>query len=324
MPKILLTEAMHQAGMEALEKEFDVVVAPDKNPSTLKKLIADADCLVVKLTRIEPDLMDHGPKLKLIVKHAAGTNDIDIDRATARGIPVLNTGDANALSVAEHALSGIAAVAKRTVVMDRATREGRWNDKLDNRSIDISGSTLGLIGLGNIGLILAKKARAAFDMPVIAYDPYVPKERAEENGIELLRDVDAICSQADVLSLHVPLTAETHHIIDARRLGLMKPGAILANFSRGGIVDEAALFEILKEGRIFGAALDVFEVEPVAPDNPLLKLDSVILSPHAAAYTDSSRKRLALAVVEGVKDFFEGRSPRFVVNRAALQKTSER
>ena len=324
MPKILLTEAMHQAGMEALEKEFDVVVAPDKNPSTLKKLIADADCLVVKLTRIEPDLMDHGPKLKLIVKHAAGTNDIDIDRATARGIPVLNTGDANALSVAEHALSGIAAVAKRTVVMDRATREGRWNDKLDNRSIDISGSTLGLIGLGNIGLILAKKARAAFDMPVIAYDPYVPKKRAEENGIELLRDVDAICSQADVLSLHVPLTAETHHIIDARRLGLMKPGAILANFSRGGIVDEAALFETLKEGRIFGAALDVFEVEPVAPDNPLLKLDSVILSPHAAAYTDSSRKRLALAVVEGVKDFFEGRSPRFVVNRAALQKTSER
>lgn len=320
MKKILMTEPMHDAGMKALADKFEIIIAPDKSHETLSKMIVDVDALVVKLTKIESSLLDKGHQLKLLVKHAAGFNDIDVKKASANNILVLNAGDANANSVAEHALIAIGCMFKRVLFMDHATRRGDWEAKFDNKSLDLNGARLGLVGLGNIGLLLAKKAQQAFNMQILAYDPYIDPAIAKREGVSLVSDIDEICVSADAISIHTPLTNETKNLIDARRLALMKPSAILVNFARGGIVNETALYEVLKHQRILGAALDVFENEPVKSGNPLFALDNVLLSPHAAAYTDDCRRRISLAVAHGIIDYFAGRRPQFVVNSEVLQR----
>lgn len=314
MKRVLLTEAMHPAGMSAMEGRYDVAVAPDKTHETLERLIGDVDALVIKLTRTRPELLDDRPRLKLVVKHGTGLDDVDVARATRNGIVVANAGDANAVSVAEHALSAMMAVAKRTLAMDAATRARDWAFKTDNASMELSGRILGLVGLGNIGRMLARKAMAAFSMQVIAYDPHADPETAAEAGIELLDDLDELCRRSEIVSLHVPLTDATRGMFDATRLARLPRGAILVNFARGGVVDEAATAEALRSGHLFGAAFDVFSREPIAPDNPLLDAVNVVLSPHSAAYTDGARRRLSLAVVEGLDSFFSGQRPRNAVN----------
>lgn len=314
MKRVLLTEAMHPAGMAAMDGRYDVVVAPDKAHETLERLIDDADALVIKLTRTRPELLDARPRLKLVVKHGTGLDDVDVPRATRNGILVANAGAANAVSVAEHALSAMMAVAKRTLAMDAATRSQDWTLKTDNASMELTGRVLGLVGIGNIGMTLAQKAQAGFSMQVIAYDPYADPAAAAEAGIELLDDLDDLCRRSEIVSLHVPLTDATRALFDAARLARLPRGAILVNFARGGVVDEAAVAEALRSGHLFGAAFDVFSKEPVAPDNPLLDAPNIVLSPHAAAYTDGARRRLSLAVVEGLDSFFSGQRPRNAVN----------
>lgn len=314
-----MTEAMHNVGMKVLEEKFEIIIAPDKSHKTLSKMIVDVDALVVKLTKIESSLLDKGNNLKLLVKHASGFNDIEIKKASANNILVLNAGDANANSVAEHTLIAMGCMFKRVLFMDRATRHCEWDAKFDNKSLDLDGATLGLIGLGNIGLLLAKKAQQAFNMKIIAYDPYINPKMASNSGVTLVNDIDEICISADAISIHTPLTDETRNLIDARRLALLKPTAVLVNFARGGIVEETALYKALKNRQILGAALDVFKDEPVKKDNPLFELDNVVLSPHAAAYTENCRMRISLAVANGIIDYFEGRRPKFVVNPEILK-----
>ena len=214
----------------------------------------------------------------------------------------------------------LGALAKQIVIRDRETRVGNWGIREGFNTIDLEGKTLGLIGLGRIGSQVARRVAAAFDMKVLVFDPYVTKEKARELGVTLVASVDDIFREADAVSLHTPLTPETRRFVNAARLRLMKPTAFLLNLSRGEVVDEKALYEALTTGVIAGAAIDVYDPEPPLADNPLFKLDNVILSPHCAALTKECVIRMATGAAEGVLDVLTGRRPQFVVNPEVFKK----
>ena len=306
--------------MKILEEDFDVRVASDPSVATVKREIVGVEGVVVRTAPFPREIIEAADSLRVIARHGVGVDNIDIEAATERGILVLNTPDANAVSVAEHAVIAFGALAKRLVTLDSATRRGLWERRNEYTSLDLDGKVLGLIGLGRIGSLVARKAQAAFNMRVIAYDRYVSPQVAAGMCVSMYDDVDRVFRDADIVSLHVPLTAETRGMVGPARLALMKPTAFLVNFSRGGIVDEVALYHALKSGAIAGAALDVFEEEPVSRDNPLLGLDNVIVSPHSAALTRECVVRMAVGAAEGVRDVLTGRTPQFIVNPDALAK----
>lgn len=323
MRRVLIVQPIHESGVALLQEYFDVAVASDPSVETVIREIQGVEGVVVRTAPFTREIMEAAPELKVIARHGVGVDNIDVKAATERGIVVCYTPEANAVSVAEHTLIAMGALAKRVLQHDRATREGRWEVRNEYRAFDLSGKTLGLVGIGRIGSQVARKAQAAFDMEVIAYDPYARPEAAEALGIALEDDLDRLLSRADVLSLHTPLTPETRGLIDQRRLSLMKPSALLINFARGGIVDEQALYEALKQGTIAGAALDVFEQEPPPADHPLYALDNVLLSPHSAALTAECVVRMATGAAEGVRDVLLGRTPRWVVNPEVLTPQGE-
>lgn len=318
--KVLVPEPIHKDGMAQLEKRFEVIIPEDKSKENLKKVIRDVDALIVRWIEFDSEIIDCADRLKIIAKHGAGVDNIDVKKATEKNIIVANTGGVNAISVAEHALIALGSVFKRVVYMDKCVRNNKWDEKYDHKSMDLDKKTLGIIGMGKIGSLLAKKAKAAFDMNIIAFDPYIKKEDAEKLGITMIDDIDEICRIADAISIHTPLTDKTRNMIDERRLSIMKPTAVIVNFARGGIIDESALYKALKEGKIAGAALDVMEQEPPSPDNPLLTLDNIILSPHSATFTETCKARMGLQVAKSIIDYFEGKMPEFVVNKEVLKK----
>jgi D-3-phosphoglycerate dehydrogenase len=219
--------------------------------------------------------------------------------------------------VAASALGFLLALSHRMFIKDRLTRAGRWAEKLDHMGVGLTGRTLGVIGLGNIGREIFRLAQP-LAMRHVAYDPYVATEAAAQAGAELLQ-LDELLAMADFVCIGCALTAETRHLLDARRLALMKPSAFLINVARGPIVDQAALTRCLQEQRIAGAALDVFEQEPIDPLDPLLTLDNVILSPHAIAWTDELFQSIGRSACQSVLDVASGRIPQYVVNREVLE-----
>lgn len=316
--KVLIVQPIHESGLKILEELFDVKVASDPSAATVKREIKGVEGVVVRTAPFTREIIEAADSLKVIARHGVGVDNIDIPAATEKGILVLNTPNANAVSVAEHTIVAIGALAKKVLSMDRATRDGSWETRNEYKAVDLDGKTLGLVGVGRIGSLVARKASAAFGMKVIAYDPYVKREVAQEAGITLVSDVSEVFRSADVVSLHTPLTQETRGFVNAERLAMMKPTAFLVNFSRGEVVDEKALYEALKNGNIAAAALDVFEQEPPQKDNPLFTLDNVLLSPHSAALTRECVIRMATGAAEGVRDVLTGKEPKWVVNREVL------
>lgn len=314
MKKVLYIQPLHSSGMDELRKKYEVVVANTEDKAELMKLLPDAHAIITRLTVIDADMIRAGVNLEAIAKHGVGVDHIDVVAANARGIPVLTTGNANSVSVAEHAFLALGALAKRISYLDRAMRRGHWKSRDEAGSVDLFGRCIGVIGFGRIGRELASMAKNGFHMRVIVYDPYVTKEDVEALGYAYSTDLDALCREVDALTLHVPLSEATRGLLDARRLGLMKPTAFLANFSRGGIVDEAALYDALINHRLAGVALDAFAQEPPEYDVPLFKLDSVLLSPHCGTFSEDSRIRMSMQVAEGVDDVLSGRVPKFVFN----------
>jgi D-3-phosphoglycerate dehydrogenase len=266
------------------------------------------------------EIIEAADALKVIGRHGVGVDTIDVQAATEKGIVVVNTPNANATSVAEHTLTAIGALAKRVVVYDHAIRNGRWELRNSYGAIDLDGKTLGLVGVGKIGSMVARRAAAAYNMKAIAFDPYITPEKAQEMGVTLCATMDDIFKQADVVSLHTPLTPETRGMVNAARLRLMKSTAFLVNFSRGEVIDERALYDALKAGVIAGAAIDVYDPEPPLSNNPLFELDNILLSPHSAALTGECVIRMATGAAEGVVDVLTGRRPQFVVNPGVLNK----
>ncbi|MBU2055986.1 MAG: hydroxyacid dehydrogenase [Proteobacteria bacterium] len=317
--KILIDQPIHESGVRVFDDRFEVRVASDPSVATVSKEIKGVEGVVVRMAPFTREIIEAADALRVIGRHGVGVDTIDVKAATERGIIVVNTPNANAISVAEHTVTAIGALAKRMVVYDRATREGRWEIRNSYKAADLDGKTLGLVGIGRIGSMVAKRA-AAFNMKVIAFDPYVKPEAAGELGVVLCTRMDDVFRQADVVSLHTPLTPETRGFVNEAKLRLMKPTAFLVNFSRGEVVDEKALYEALKTGVIAGAAIDVYDPEPPLKDNPLFELENIILSPHSAALTQECVIRMATGAAEGVVEVLTGKRPQFVVNPEVFKR----
>ncbi|GHU04122.1 hypothetical protein FACS1894158_03820 [Betaproteobacteria bacterium] len=315
MKKILLSKAIHPEAMGLLGGKVELVVLPDSSVETAKKLIADVDGVVLRTNiHISSEIIDAATKCKIISRTGVGVDNVDVEAATRRGIMVCNTPGVNTISVAEQTVALMLGIAKRLPFMDHAVRAGQWKARNSGTTRDVDGRTLGLVGAGRIGLEVARKCRAAFGMNVIAYDPFVKSVE----GIRLCQDVDDVFREADFVSVHVPYMKETHHFVDARRLGLMKPDAFIINTARGAIIDEAALIRVLEAHSIGGAALDVIEDEPPSTDNLLFKLDNVIVTPHSAALTRECEMKVAIVAAQAIVDFADGKAPEYVFNRKEL------
>ena len=258
--------------------------------------------ILVRYGHITAAVMDAAPALKVIAKHGSGIDVIDVEAAAARGILVRAATGANAAAVSEHTWALILACAKSVIPLDRRLREGHW-DKSTHKSLELEGRTLGLIGLGAIGSRVAKIA-CAFGMKVLAYDPYA---KAVPPECERVAELSELLMQADVLSLHCPLTQQNRGMINAATLAQCKPGAILVNTARGGVVDTDALVRALESGKLRGAGLDVMETEPVPVDAPITRLDRVVLAPHTGFYSEESYYQLKRRTMQNVIDVLKGR-----------------
>ena len=288
---------------------------PYPGKAELLPLLAEIqpDALVVRLIeRVDAEVMMASPRLKVVAKHGAGTNDIDVAAAAALGIPVLAAVGANAHSVAEHALTLMLALAKDLRTQDAFVRGGGWEKKA-YRGHELRGRTLGIVGIGAIGSVVARLA-VPFGMKTIAYDPYV-SDTVFGSHVERVASLDALLSRADIVSLHCPLTEETRGMIAAHAFSLMKRDAVLINTARGEVVDESALIDALRSGAIAAAGIDVFAPEPPAAANPLWTFPNVIVSPHVGGVTEEARRELSVMTCRNVVALLEGRrvDARFLV-----------
>ncbi len=316
MREVVVGQATDEAVIKRLQEFAHVTVITDNNAQTLQEVCRDAVCLQIGTwMKVTDDFLARCPKLKVVSRTGVGVDNVDIDAASRRGVMVLNTPHANALSVAEHTLALIMALSKQLFVLDAHVRAGDFQIRRKYLPVDLSGKTLGLIGFGNIGRAVAAKANAAFSMNILAYDPFV---QSAESYVRLEKTMGDVAANSDFVSIHLPLLPQTRNIFDAALLAQMKRGAFLVNTSRGGIVDEDALCTALAEGNIAGAALDVFEHEPPANDSPLLTTKNLILTPHTAALTRECVLRVAETAAEGIVDFLAGRVPKFVYNAKSL------
>ncbi|MBL8662572.1 MAG: hydroxyacid dehydrogenase [Candidatus Odyssella sp.] len=315
-PVLAIVDPIHPEGVAILRAAGEVVelFAPGTDA---ERGWARADGLVIRTSPLPAARIAACPRLKVIGKHGVGVDNIDIAAATRHGIAVFNTPGANALAVAECAVALMLAVVKRLRACHDLVAGGRFAERGPLRVGDLSGKTLGLVGGGRIAGEVARICRHGFGMTVLVYDPYSGEARAAAMGAEKVHGLDALLARADIVSIHTPLTAETRGLIGRGRLAHMKPGAVLVNTARGGIVDEAALADALAAGKLGGAGLDVFEDEPPARGNPLLALPNVVLSPHMAGITEDSARRMAVGAAQGVVDALAGRKPEAILNPEA-------
>jgi len=282
---------------------------------------ADADVVWNWGSRtITPEGLAALPQCAAIIRTGSGTDNVPVDEATRRGIVVANTPEAHNEAVSDHAIGLLFAVMRQLPARDRLVRSGQWQHARLNRHWHLHGQTLGLVGFGLIAKLVAKKMRG-FEMTVLAYDPFVTPEAMAGLGVRPA-SLDEVLSQSDFVLLHCPLTKETFHLIGERELRRMKPSAILINTARGPIVDEPALVRALTEGWIAAAGLDVLEDEPPAPDNPLLKLENTVITPHAAGFSDEDEDLCWQLSVESAIAFKQGRWPRSYVNRCVKPRLS--
>ena len=317
-PKVFISEAINQKGIDVLEGKVDFVFAPDTTKETAIKLIADCDAAILRATTIfDAEVINAAKKLKIISRTGVGYNNVDLAAAGNRGIYVTITPGTNNTTVAEHVVAMVFAFAKQIQFMDRSVREQNWQHRFSPFQMDISGKTIGIIGLGAIGLEVAQKCKA-LGMKILGYDPYF---KGNLDG-KVTNDLNEIYQQSDFITLHCPAVAETKDMINTEALSKMKSTAYLINSSRGDLVNENDLSEALKNNRIKGAAIDVFKNEPLAADHPFIELENIILSPHCAGSTIESNERIATMAAEAVLDVLNGKQPKHICNEKELKKIS--
>jgi len=318
-PKVYVTREMPERGLRIIKEKFDAEIWRDYTPPPKKTIVekaAKVDALATLLSdKIDAEVFDAAPNLKIVAQMAVGFDNIDITEATKRGIYVTNTPGVLTETTADFAWALLMAVARKVAEADQYVRTGKWKVSWHPMMLqgrDVYGATLGIVGLGRIGCAIAKRAKG-FDMKVLYYDVIRRSDFEKEYGIEFT-DIDSLFQKADFVTINTPLTKETHHLVDEKRLRSMKKTAYLINNARGPIVDEKALYNALKEGWIAGAALDVFEQEPTPTTNPLLKLVNVVAAPHISSASYETRSRMAEMVAENLIAFFEGKTPPNLVN----------
>jgi len=318
---VLLPQPIEPEAVQLLEKAgCEILLSPDRSPRSVAPLMEKAHGLILRTgIAITRQLLMHADRLEVISRTGGGFDNVDVEAATDKGIIVTSNIGANTDSVVEHCLSLMLTLSKQLPAMDKAVRTDQYAIRYQNLPRDLKGKTLGLLGFGRIGSRLGRICHEIFEMNIMVYDPFLPETvKATCCGWVEFVDRQVLFSQADLISIHVPLTEETRHAIGGAELSLMKPDALLINTSRGAVVDEAALFTALRENRIGGAGLDVLEQEPPRADHPLLGLDNVILTPHTAALTKDCVIRMATAAAECVLSVFDGKVPPNVANPEVL------
>ena len=303
MPKVLVSDELAPQGLEILERArgMQVVYQPGLGPGDLLQAIADADGLVIRsATKVTADVIAAASQLQVVGRAGIGVDNVDVPAATARGIVVMNTPGGNNITTAEHAVALLISLARHIPQATASMRQGRW-DKNRFMGMELYNRTLGVVGLGRIGRIVADRARG-LGMKVIAYDPYLSETALPNLEVELV-GLDELFARADAISLHVPKTKDTARLLDRKAFAKMQRGVLVVNAARGGILDEEALFEALESGQVGGAALDVFEKEPPPKDHPLLGHERVICTPHLGASTEQAQVNVSIAVAEQVRDY---------------------
>jgi D-3-phosphoglycerate dehydrogenase len=309
---VWLETTLHAETLARLEQIADVVQSAD-----LRAICGADAAIVTSRPRIDGTLMDRaGPAFKAVARPGIGVDNVDIVAATERGILVLNTPEAPTEATAEHAVALLLALTRR-VVPSHMRVHGADIPHHHLLGTEVRSLVLGLVGFGRIGRRVAEICALGLKMRVLAYDPYAEHTAATALGVEMVDHLDILLATADVVSLHTPVTPETHHLIGEQQLQRMKQGAYLINVSRGALIDEAALANALQRGQLSGAALDVFEAEPPAPDNPLLGLPNVVTTPHTGAFTGQCIRAMGDGVVDQLLQLFQGKRPPFLVNAEA-------
>jgi D-3-phosphoglycerate dehydrogenase / 2-oxoglutarate reductase len=301
-PKVLISDPISERGVDELSRDraLEVTVKTGLSERELVALIPSFSALVVRSqTKITAAILNAGVKLRVVGRAGVGVDNVDVETATRRGIVVLNAPGANTLSTAEHAFSLLLCLARKISQADANVRTKSW-DKKNFEGVEVYNKTLAVIGMGRIGSELSRRA-IAFGMRVVAYDPYLSATRARSLQVELVDELDDLLSGADFVSLHTPLTAETRHILDAARLSKTKRGVRIINCARGGLIDEAALTQALRDGQVAGAALDVFEVEPLPADSPLRDAPNVVLTPHLGASTAEAQESVGIEIAQSIR-----------------------
>ncbi len=323
-PRVYVTREMPERGLRIIKEKFDAEVWPEYAPPPKKVIIekaANVDALATLLSdKIDAEVYNAAPKLKIVAQMAVGFDNIDLAEATKRGIYVTNTPGVLTDTTADFAWALLMAVARRVVEADQYVRTGKWKvgwHPMMLQGRDLYGATLGIVGLGRIGCAIAKRAKG-FDMKVLYNDVVRRSDFEKEYGIQFV-DTDYLFKNADFITINVPLMKETHHLIDENKLRMMKKTAYIINNSRGPVVDEKALYKALKEGWIAGAGLDVFEQEPTPMDNTLLTLNNIVVAPHISSASYETRSRMAEMVADNLVAFFEGKTPPNLVNSEVLK-----
>ena len=316
--KVLVSDKLSEGGLDVL-KAADFIALdykPGLKEDELAEIIGEYDGLVIRSgSKVTAKVLDRAKRLRVIGRAGIGVDNVDVPVASQRGIVVMNTPTGNAVTTAEHALSLLMSLARHIPQATASMRSGAW-EKSKFQGREIAGKTLGVIGMGNIGRIVADRAQG-LKMRVVAFDPVLSAERAASLGVTLV-ELDDLFAQADFITVHAPLTPQTKNILGATSFPKMKRGVLIVNAARGGIVDEEALAVALKEGHVGGAALDVFVQEPVAKDHPLLGLDNVVVTPHLGASTSEAQERVALEIAEQVVDYLRVGTIRNAVNVTSL------
>lgn len=300
--KVLVSDPISQHGVAALSEggQLDVTFQPGISHEELLKIIPQYSALVVRSqTKVSADVIAAAKKLKAVGRAGVGVDNVDVPAATKRGIVVMNTPGGNTVSTAEHAFSLLVSIARNIPQADASVKAGKW-DRKHFQGVELKGKTLAVLGMGRIGTEVARRA-AAFGMRVLAYDPYLSEARAQSLQVELVENLDDAIPQADFITMHMPLTAETRHMLNAERIGRMKKGARIVNCARGGLVDEQALADNLASGHLAGAALDVFETEPLAADSPLRQAPNLVFTPHLGASTTEAQESVGIEIAHAIR-----------------------
>ncbi len=318
--RIVVADGLGKSGLEMLRamKGYEVEETKGKGPEVLQKALCDAVALVVRSeTKVTAEMIGQAPKLKVIARAGMGVDTIDVAEATRRKIAVLTAPGANSNSVAEYTFALLLTLSRKVAGGAASLAAGKW-DRKPFEGTELRDKTLGLLGLGRIGSRVASIAKG-FGMTVVFHDPAVSQEQAESLRLELL-PVDAVIQRADVLSLHAKLTPQTRHMLDERRLSLVKKGVLIVNTARGALIDDAALVKALESGQVGGAALDVYEAEPLPADSVLRKAPNLLLTPHLAASTAEAQKRVAVEIASAIGVALLKGDFSAAVNPEALQK----
>ncbi|MHB1376174.1 MAG: hydroxyacid dehydrogenase [Candidatus Humimicrobiaceae bacterium] len=321
MSKVLLSQEIHKDAVKLLkDKGFEVIVCHSPEDEAVRKLAFDADAIVVRTaTKLSRETIFSASNLKVIARTGAGVDNVDVDAASEKNIPVCNTPEANISSVAEHTIAFMFGLSKYLIIMDTAVRKNNFAIRNNYMPVDLENKVLGLVGFGRIGRKVAQICNKCFKMKIFYYDLFLHEDIKTDFECERCSRIEEIFINSDFISIHIPHTKENHHIVNKDILAMMRKSSFIINTSRGGIIDEKALAVALEEGKIAGAALDVFENEPPKADNALLKLKNIILTPHSAALTRESSRRMAMHAAEGVADVLEGRAPKWVFNKNKLK-----